>query len=108
MNRPIIYKTVEESDAARKARHRRWRLKYPDKVRAKSAKERAARLQRIPLWANLKIIEEFYLNCPPGHHVDHIIPLSGKLVSGLHVIENLQYLLVKDNLSKSNKFTLED
>ncbi len=57
----------------------------------------------IPPWADKKAIMEFYRNRPPGYHVDHIIPLNGKNVSGLHVIENLQYLPAVENLRKGNK-----
>jgi 5-methylcytosine-specific restriction endonuclease McrA len=85
-------------------RFKKWRLKNKDKQNAKSNMEKAAKLQRIPLWADLEAIKQFYLNCPKGYHVDHIIPLRGKTVSGLHILENLQYLLAKENLSKGNKF----
>ena len=85
-------------------RWKRWRLKNKDKQNAKSNMEKAAKLQRIPPWANLEDIKQFYLNRPEGYHVDHIIPLRGKTVSGLHILENLQYLPAKENLAKSNKF----
>ena len=62
------------------------------------------RKYRLPKWADLKAIREFYMKKPKGYEVDHIIPLSGKLVSGLHVLENLQYLTIAENRSKNNKF----
>lgn len=59
-----------------------------------------------PKWANKRDIRYFYVNCPPGYHVDHIFPLHGKTVSGLHVLENLQYLPAEENLRKGNKVCL--
>ncbi len=86
-----------------------WQKQNPHKLKAIKAKRRAAKLNRTPKWLSLqekKQISEFYLKCPPGYEVDHIIPLQGKLVSGLHVLTNLQYLPVVENRAKGNKFSL--
>lgn len=91
--------------------NREWRGNYyyehKEDYKANNAKRRAQKLNATPKWANLNEIKEFYLQCPQGYEVDHIIPLQGDIVSGLHVLNNLQYLTVSDNRSKSNKFNIE-
>lgn len=82
----------------------KWYKKYPWKGQAKAAKRRAKKYSATPSWADLDQIKNIYANCPKGYHVDHIIPLQGVLVSGLHVPENLQYLPAKENISKGNKY----
>lgn len=52
----------------------------------------------------IKLMREFYRNCPPGYHVDHVAPLVHPLICGVHCIANLQYLPAADNLSKHNKW----
>lgn len=72
--------------------------------RAKTNRRHAAKLKRTPVWADQRAIKKVYLNCPNGYEVDHIIPLQGRIVSGLHVENNLQYLTKAENASKSNKW----
>ena len=76
-------------------------------AKSRVAKYKAAKLQRTPLWVSdieNKAIIDFYANCKSGYQVDHIIPLQGTSVSGLHVLNNLQYLTIKENQEKYNKF----
>jgi len=89
----------------------------PDKITEKSNRARVKKLQRIPRWIKdvfIDEIKEFYKMAkqmekvfPWKQHVDHIIPLKGKTVSGLHVPWNLQILSKKSNLEKSNKYVQE-
>jgi len=63
-------------------------------------------IKATPKWANIEKIKFIYMNCPKGMHVDHIIPINNRLVCGLHVETNLQYLTAFENLSKGNKFNI--
>ena len=89
---------------------RRWGQENPEKVLAAGAKRRAAKIQRTPAWADQEAIQEIYdtasflRDIGEDVHVDHIIPLQGEKVSGLHVHNNLQIIDAKENISKSNKF----
>ena len=68
---------------------------------------RRGRLSKAtPNWADKPAIRQFYVDCPKGFHVDHIIPLHGENVSGLHVLENLQYLPAQINLQKGNTYAV--
>jgi len=91
----------------RKEYDKQYALVNKDKKRASSAKRRAQLLKALPTWADEKKILEIYLNCPTGYHVDHIIPLQGNIVCGLHIDTNLQYLKARENLAKSNKYISE-
>lgn len=89
------------------AHQKKWRdnPKNIGKVRAQWARRRLVIKQQTPAWASIDAIAEIYACCPPGYHVDHIIPLRGKLVSGLHIETNLQYLPDVENLRKANRFS---
>jgi hypothetical protein len=90
-----------------KIRSRFWRKTNPGHRNALKRKYVADKGRRTPIWADLKAIVEFYKNCPKGWHVDHVIPLRGKYVSGLHVIKNLQYLPAKENMKKNNRYEID-
>ena len=95
--------------------HAKWQKKNSEHIRAYQReyygpkyKERngvnAKRLRERTVYNDKIEIAEFYRYCPLGYEVDHIVPLNGKNVSGLHTMSNLQYLSTTENRRKSNKF----
>jgi hypothetical protein len=100
-------------EKARKAT-RKWQITNTEKVNAYFAKRRAKKLQATPNWLTAEHhlqIEGFYLlakemerQLGQKYEVDHIVPLKGKTVSGLHVPWNLQILTKTENCSKNNRF----
>ena len=91
-----------------------WQKSNRDIMNAHSAKTRIKRLKREPKWLKdyfedeikavyraAKAAEDF---TGIKYEVDHIVPLQGKLVSGLHVPWNLQLLPKKNNRKKGNRY----
>lgn len=92
---------------------RKWFAEHPAKRAAYVRERQAAARQAVPRWlsvADRRSIEAKYalsarltLTTGVRHHVDHIVPLKGKTVCGLHVPWNLQVLTASENVRKSNK-----
>jgi hypothetical protein len=123
-------KTYRERTVAKRATYmEQWRQencqhvsqyskKYRDNNKAKYAylcqKRKIDLLARTPQWLTTDdfwMMEEAYMLAAlrtemfgVPHHVDHVIPLRGKLVSGLHVPTNLRVVTWKENQRKTNKF----
>lgn len=107
-------KVAIEADPSRRVRFNEY-LKQHYKANKshyyyKTGKRRAVKFAATPMWADLDAIKRIYLlaeklSVETGikHHVDHVIPLQGKNVCGLHVENNLQVIPAKQNLSKANK-----
>ncbi len=99
----------EESNLIKKS----WRHRNP----GASSKDRASKLERTPKWVSeveLHNINELYKlskiltkHSVQDFQVDHILPLKGDLVSGLHTLPNLQILTKYDNTSKNNRFEID-
>lgn len=109
-----------------KRRRDRWETRNRDKVRAArsaykkahpaiyaaaQSKRRLRVKQQCPIWTNSEKIQAIYaeavrLTAETGikHHVDHEIPLRGRLISGLHVDTNLRAIPATVNMRKYNKF----
>ena len=91
-----------------------WQKRNKPAVNANTRKRQAKKMQRTPSWLSeldlLKMKCMYQLAAMRSResgqdwHVDHIVPLQGETVSGLHVPWNLQVIPKKDNLSKGNKY----
>jgi len=104
------YKTIDHAKAVRSA----YRRANKDLVNAKTVKYQTAKKNQLPKWVDaneLWMMKEAYDLADMRSklfgflwHVDHIIPLQGKKVSGLHTISNLQVIPAIINTRKSNKW----
>lgn len=107
-------RTEEEELAIRRLRSRLSARKNPARVKANKIKYEAKREVATPKWLRDEHwlqMNEFYekaraLTRETGvrHEVDHIVPINGKTVSGLHVPWNMQILTQAENVSKSNRY----
>lgn len=109
-NARAIAKHREKRAAAWKA----WYEANKDHALAKAAARRALLLRATPTWSDLEAIRQVYAEAKrleqfdgQPRHVDHVIPLKGRKVSGLHVAGNLQVLTKSENLRKSNRYDQE-
>jgi|ERR1035437_2234654 hypothetical protein len=90
----------------------RFRRLNPNKANAKTAKHRAAKLLRTPPWLTKLHLQQIQIFYDSAHalakefsipmEVDHIVPLQGENVSGLHVPWNLQVIPAIENRRKGN------
>lgn len=108
---------IKNRDKVRKS-NREYEKRNREKCSAKAARRRAAKLKRTLNFScriletkNKEHINKIYAERAKKesqdnlyHHVDHIIPLQGDLVSGLHVWYNLRVLAGPENESKGNSF----
>lgn len=99
---------VKEKDARAGAK---WAKKRADKKAAARAKARAKLRASVPAWADLRAIESFYTEAARisretgiPHEVDHIVPLAGEAVCGLHVETNLQIVPRTLNRQKGQRY----
>ncbi len=99
----IYGRTNRKCNKCHAENEKEYRKKHPGLIKAASIKQQTNRNVRIVAWTDWDNIDKFYDNMPNGMTGDHIIPLQGDGIAGLHVSWNLQYLPPHDNFSKHNK-----
>lgn len=87
-----------------------WRKENKSRLAAQCRARQATKINATPSWADLNLIAvEYSLAswCSEvmriEYHVDHVVPLQGRNVCGLHVHNNLQVIQATENLRKSNR-----
>lgn len=110
---PTYLKDWQEANRERlNAKNREWKQANKAKVNASTRNRQARQLQATPPWFSKEDVQyyynlaEYFTWLSGGfvkYHVDHVVPLRGKNVCGLHVQNNLQVINSVANLRKSNK-----
>lgn len=97
--------------------NRKWREANPDLLKANWARRRHLARARMKAMCELTqlVTEEAVMLCRERYeetgikwHLDHMLPLRSKTVSGLHVWNNLQVIPEKMNTEKHNSLTLTE
>lgn len=93
---------------------KQWKIDNPGKVRAATIKRRTSKMQRTPAWLtddDYWMLEQAYELAAIrtkmfgfSWHVDHVLPLQGKKVSGFHVPTNVQVIPGVENVKKANGY----
>ena len=113
-SREINLRHQRSNKQARAESHAQWAKKNRDKRNATVAKRKAAKLQATPKWVNWRKVREIYRTARRLQeftgipmHVDHIVPLQGETVCGLHWEGNLRVIPASENIAKHNKLVDE-
>lgn len=112
--REIKRRSAARRVEAKRESNRRYRKENAAKILADTRARQAMLLRAMPAWADRAKIAAFYaeakrLEREQGGkwHVDHVIPLRGKNVCGLHVEHNLRVCPAQENASKGNRFDVD-
>lgn len=101
-------KEWRDSDHGKALRKESWKKWYEENkhlMNSLSSKKRAEALNRAVGWADCRVIKDIYKTARLLNKVvDHVVPLQGKSVCGLHVHNNLAVVDAEHNARKSNKF----
>ena len=121
-NRDRIVRSKKDDYHQNREKHLHKKFVYRQankgKINALVKARRAAKMQRTPAW--LSEFDKLKMSCiysvaamltkhnNEPWHVDHIMPLQGEIVSGLHVPSNLRVMRGTENISKKNKFEVSN
>jgi hypothetical protein len=102
-----VWRERDGVKAKRKGSTRKWKAANPERVRSNIAKYQARKKQAMPSWLTQDHMQQIHAVYAEAHRlsvetgtpydVDHIVPLLGRVVCGLHVPWNLRAIPAVEN-----------